>query len=273
MIRFAKESDRPAVRELFDLCFPDESGFNAHFFEHVFRASRTLLLEQDGALCATLQMLPYRLLLNGQEGEATYIYGACTHPDQRRKHYMAQLLGASFAEDRRCGRIASFLIPQEEWLFDFYEPFGYLPFFSLDRKKTLQPCAANADIRQLIDWRQADALYTRAAGEMPCRILRSEADWEAQLVLFRALGAGAFGLYESDRLTAYAFVWREDNGLFAQELIAEDDRRAELLAQALLQQLGGSEIHYCTVGCGQKFGCLKPYQAAPARGYINLMFN
>ena len=134
MIRFAEERDTSAVRALFDQCFPDESGFNAYFFDRLYRPEQTLLYEQGNTLCAMVQMLPYQLFIGGTEGTATYIYGACTHPEHRRKHFMAQLLEASFEEDRRRGRCASLLIPQEEWLFQFYRPFGYIPVFGLERK-------------------------------------------------------------------------------------------------------------------------------------------
>ena len=72
MIRFAEEKDTRAVRALFDLCFPDESGFNAYYFEHIYRPERTLLYTQEDKLCAMVQMLPYQLSMNGIMGEATY---------------------------------------------------------------------------------------------------------------------------------------------------------------------------------------------------------
>ena len=273
MIRFANAGDIPAIRELFDLCFPDDSGFNPYFFGHAFKAETTLLFMQDGMLCAMLQMLPYRLSLGNEEGEATYIYGACTHPAHRRKHLMAQLLEASFQEDKKHGRIASLLIPQEKWLFDFYKPFGYLPLFTLKRQVALRGFSPKADVRKLTDWREADCLYSRKVSDTGCFILRSEADWRAQFELFSALGEGAFGLYQKDSLTAYAFVWREPGGLFTQELLAADSHSAELLAQALLDKLGEQKITYCTVSGSELLGCCKPYHAAPVRGYINLMFN
>lgn len=273
MIRFANKGDIPAVYELFELCFPDASGFNSYFFSHVFQVETTLLYEQDGMLCAMLQMLPYRLSLDGEEGEATYIYGACTHPAHRRKHLMAQLLEASFQEDEKKGRIASLLIPQEEWLFGFYKPFGYLPLFTLKRQITLPGCPAKYDMRKLGDWCEANSLYCRKTAGENCRILRSETDWRAQFEMFTALGEGAFGLYHAGTLTAYAFVWREQDCLYAQELIAQDEHEAEMLAQALLDKLGGQKITYCMPSGSELLGCLKPYRAAPAYGYINLMFN
>ena len=80
---------------------------------------------------AMVQMLPYRMTVGGVSREVTYIYGACTDPAHRRKGYMAQLLERSFELDREAGRIASVLIPAEKWLFDFYKPFGYEPFFHI----------------------------------------------------------------------------------------------------------------------------------------------
>ncbi len=273
MIRFAEERDTSAVRALFDQCFPDESGFNAYFFDRLYRPEQTLLYEQGNTLCAMVQMLPYQLFIGGTEGTATYIYGACTHPEHRRKHFMAQLLEASFEEDRRMRRCASLLIPQEEWLFQFYRPFGYIPVFGLERKIVLQEKAPSTEVQPLGNWCEANELYTKKTISEPCRIIRSEADWKAQLALFQSLGAGAFGLYEKDKLSAYAFVWREKDGYMAQELLAQDARCEALLVQALLRHFGSQQMAYYTVGSGQMLGCLKPYQAAPERGYINLMFN
>lgn len=271
MIRFAAENDIPAIRALFELCFPDDSGFNEYFFAHLFLPERTLLYEQDGALCAMAQMLPYTL----STGEATYIYGACTHPDHRRKRLMARLLEYSFEEDRRRGRVGSFLIPQEAWLFDFYAPFGYRPVFTLNSRKIARGQAPFADLRPLSGVTEAAALYDRRTADEPLRVLRTSDDWRAQLDLFSALGAGAFGLYENDRLTAYAFVWHgEDGGLFAQELLAEDGARAETLCQALLSRFDKETISYGAPGGAQWLGCFKPYEeTAPTRGYINLMLN
>ena len=274
MIRFAEEKDTRAVRALFDLCFPDESGFNAYYFEHIYRPERTLLYTQEDKLCAMVQMLPYQLSMNGIMGEATYIYGACTHPEHRRKHLMAQLLEASFQEDRQQGRLASFLIPQEAWLFDFYRPFGYLPAFSLQKESILKGNDSKvADIRELTDWQEADRLYRACVGQEGCYILRGREDWQAQMAMFGCLGAGTFGLYKSERLIAYAFVWQEEEALLAQELMAETPAARELLAQALLHRFSLQKLEYGTIGQGQTSGCLKPYRIAPESGYINLMFN
>ena len=58
MIRFAGPQDTAAVRRLWEVCFPDEGGFNDYFFAHHFDPSVTLLSCEGDALCAMVQMLP-----------------------------------------------------------------------------------------------------------------------------------------------------------------------------------------------------------------------
>ena len=135
MMRFAEKGDFPAVRALWETCFPDEGGFNDYFFAHFYKEKYTLLYLEGETLVAMVQMLPYRMTVGGLSREATYIYGACTDPAHRRKGYMARLLERSFELDREAGRIASVLIPAEKWLFDFYKPFGYEPFFHISRRE------------------------------------------------------------------------------------------------------------------------------------------
>lgn len=131
MIRFAEQRDLPAIYSLWETCFPDEGGFNGYFFSHLYEPQHTLLLMQENTLCAMLQMLPYTLSVNGELREITYIYGVCTHPSHRRRGYAAELLERSFALDKEKKRAASILIPAEEWLFEFYRPFGYTETFYL----------------------------------------------------------------------------------------------------------------------------------------------
>ena len=96
-----------------------------------------------------VQMLPYRMTVGGVSREVTYIYGACTDPAHRRKGYMARLLERSFELDRQGGRIASVLIPAEKWLFDFYKPFGYEPFFHISRREIIRTAGEREAPRRL----------------------------------------------------------------------------------------------------------------------------
>ena len=145
--------------------------------------------------------------------------------------------------------------------------------FTLKRQIALQGTFPGANIHRLKNWCEVDKLYKQKVCQSACFILRSEDDWKVQFQLFDALGSGAFGLYEGGDLAAYAFVWQEETGLYAQELIAKDMIFQEQLAQALMRRFDKRKFVYDTVGDGRTLGCLKPYQPASVRGYINLMFN
>lgn len=265
MIRFAGPQDAAAILRLWEVCFPDEGGFNDYFFDHHFDWSNTLLSVEGDALCAMVQMLPYRLVAEGKTCEITYIYGACTDPAHRRKGHMARLLEHSFALDRAAGRAASALIPAEAWLFDFYKPFGYQPFFYIEKQEITRE-GKGVPPRRLTqaDIPQMAALYDAHAGA--CRIARDRAYWQAQINLFDALAKGAYGWFDGERLTAYAFCW-EDN---AQEALGMSPEQA----QGLLHALGRDNLTVVSAGHGTALGCIKWHEGHEVPfGYMNLMYN
>ena len=279
MIRFAQETDRAAIEVLWELCFPDDTGFNRFYFDHLFSLPDTLLCIEDGLLAAMVQMLPYTVRLDGKAVPATYIYGACTHPEFRRRHLMRALLEESFRLDQKNGRPVSMLIPQEEWLFEFYRPFGYSPSFDLCSAQRTVTGAAHPGFRALAD---ADVptlqrLYTQVTAQTNPAVQRTDAQWRDQIALFQALGCGAFGLMDADgTLCAYAFVWQESDGLWAQELMYGHIRARDQLLAALAHHARCSAIRISGLeGEGKPLGCLRYAEGGlrERHGYMNLMLN
>lgn len=265
MIRRARKTDVPQIRRLWETCFPSADGFNDYFFAFIFDCDTVLLSEQDSTLCAMLQMLPYRLRTDGDTVDVTYIYGACTDPAFRRQGHMARLLEASFEIDCASGKAASALIPAEPWLFDFYRPFGYEPFFTIDRR-VITRTATGVPPRRLTkaDIPQLAALYDRLAPA--CRIERDAAYWRTQFWLFDIVGAGVFGWFTDGALDGFALCWTGG----VQEAFGLTPARE----QGLLAALGLSSCTVMGCGDGAALGCIKWYDKREAsRGYMNLMLN
>ncbi|HJC21616.1 MAG TPA: GNAT family N-acetyltransferase [Candidatus Butyricicoccus avicola] len=279
MIRFAAQADLPAIRELWEQCFPDDTGFNPYYFRHHFSLEHTLLYLVNSTVAAMVQMLPYTLQL-GQDlsAAATYIYGACTHPGYRRQHLMSQLLTESFALDRAQGRAASMLIPQEDWLFDFYRPFGYQPLFSVHADCATVKPQLSSRLRPLTaqDLAACQALYRAQTVSYDFTVVRSASQWDAQLTLFQQLGAGAFA-WESNTgtLTGYAFVWQEHDGVWAQELVCADPTQVRPFLSALAAEKRCTAVRWSGPGSPETpLGCILFYDKQPfSHGYMNLMFN
>lgn len=254
------------IRALFELCFADEGGFNAFFFDNIYCEAHTLIYEMNGNIAAMLQRIPRVLQLQGKSLPITYIYGACTHPDARRQALMSKLLAHSHALDVQLGIDASVLIPQEQWLFDFYQPFGYEPAFFVSRSVG-NPCGdKKAKAVRLTD-ADVDAmqkLYTLQAGE--CYVERSQKDWQEQLLLFETLGEGVFGFYEEGKLAAYAFCWENS--------IQEGIGLTQSHTNMLLTLLGCDCMSITGVGTSTALGCMKWHHSVQKiQGYMNLMFN
>lgn len=276
-IRFAEDADTPSVIDLWSLCFPGEQAFQAYFFEHLYQPQYNLLLLDGQMLCAMVQMLPYQLQNGSVSEPVTYIYGACTHPARRRRHYMDRLLHHSFALDRQAGRAASILIPQEEWLFGFYAQFGYQKAFSVTTTATEQFSSAKAlCVRavQVRDLGAMDGLYHRFLGSGPY-LRRPAQEWDKQLALFLGTGGEVLCSETDGLLDGYAFVWPGEKEIWAQELVCRPDKLDGWIA-ALQQRYGKACCRLTGLQFAQQqtLGCMARYDHAdPPAGYINLMLN
>lgn len=276
-IRFATDADTVEIRKLWDICFPSEDNFNDCYFSRVYRPGNNLLLLQDNKLCAMAQMIPFDF--QNQEGriQMTYIYGACTHPDCRRQHMMDRLLHRTFEIDRQLGRAASFLIPQEAWLYEFYAAFGYKTcFYTTTSTFEAVGMQDGLTVRPMRyeDIPDCTAMYHRMTSANGL-VVRPESYWKMQIDMFNNCGGHAFCIYCDTEFVGYTFVWHLEDGLWVQECMTEGKWR-QPIADLLLDKLGGS---FCRM-TGTNFeirspiGCMLRYdgQQQPD-GYLNLMLN
>ena len=126
MIRYARDTDREALMQIWKQCFPEETDYFLNFYyDNVYSNEETVVCEENGQPVASLQIIPYRLQIANSISHGGYIFGVMTHPDHRKKGYMAQLLNASFDEMIKKGYDYTFLIPEKRWLARMYEKYGF----------------------------------------------------------------------------------------------------------------------------------------------------
>lgn len=281
MIRYAHSGDVKQIRDLWDICFPDESGFNEYFFSNLFVLENVLLYLVDDQIAAMTQMIPCKIRFSDRVEDCTYIYGACTHPEYRRQHLMSRLLERSFVLDQSLGRKCSVLIPAEPWLFDFYHDFGYRPVFKIHTTETVfQP---NRSIRLSMlsekDIPAIDTLYEEQFSACMPHLARDRFEWDKQIKMFRKIGLGCMGLRDSsDRLLAYAFAWKPENeSVYVQEIVAGSENTKQMLLNAVSDFADVSIIrysHFAEEPLTEKLGCMKRYDNLDVSiAYMNLMMN
>ncbi len=255
MINFAEKSDAEAIRRLWDIAFGEDKDFNNYFFENIFDFRNTLILKENGRLLSMAQMIP--CVIKGL-GKATYIYGAATHPDHRKKGLMTELLKASFDIDIKNGVIASILIPAEKHLFDYYKKIGYKTAFYISRNTHKM--------------RSADALARKASYEdIPIisaiysgDIERDEDYWKTQMDMIRALGGEVFLSGN-----AYAFVYEN-----AEEIMYKDEEDKNALLDFICAYLRKDSVEYAERGKDIPFGMLRAHTPINADDlYMNMLYN
>jgi predicted acetyltransferase len=224
MISFGEDKYKPALKAVWKLCFPmDTNIFIDFYFEEVYKNGNTLVYSEKGKPAAAFQMIPYSLK-NGEEiSQAGYISGAMTHPDFRRKGFMKELLLASFDIMRERGFDYTLLIPQETWLFDFYEKFGYkeICHCGLDPQFTEKPTANHPDIKSFryatpVTVRSLYLAYFRFLSQIPQVVLKTESQFQQILrdffdengVLFANEQGIAFTFQEENRIAVKEFFYQ-----------------------------------------------------------------
>lgn len=255
MIRFAEEKDIGDIFELWNIAFPEEPDFNKYFFENIFDYKNTLITVKNNELAAMAQLLPYEI---ENIGNVTYIYGAATKPEYRKRGLMGELLKRSFEIDIERGKSASILIPANKPLFDFYKRIGYEIAFYADRKvyKAGEKCA---EIKEAL-FDDIPKLMNIYCGN----IIRSEEYWKTQLKMYNSLGGRVF-LYGS----AYAVVSDK-----IEEIMFKDIRDKEMLINSVCRHLKCSCVEVIEKGKDTPVGMIKKHREFNTEKlYMNLMYN
>lgn len=129
MIRYITPTTRHQILEMWRACFGDSQPYFDIYFRERYKDENTLAYFVGDRAVASLQLLHYNFTYCGTEVPIAYISGACTLPEARKKGYMEALLKRAFQEIRKREIPLSLLVPEEEWLLDFYDKYGYAQTF------------------------------------------------------------------------------------------------------------------------------------------------
>lgn len=276
IIRFAKEVDKDKIRALWQLCFGDSEVFEAFYFDRIFCPEQTLLILEGSVPVSSMQILPYSIRIKEKTVSAGYVYGAMTHPSRRGKGYMGKLLQASFEEMKKRGMQATFLIPQEKWLFDFYAKYGYKEAFPRARKRMavngLEPKSKAMLLPEGLSVEMTYSLLLKDRSQD--LVLKSST--QAQLILeeFTLLGGQVFLCAQG-----MALAYFDGQRVVVKEMLALSDSIKEELLQAVAHHYRQDEVwvfSYSETNDSDYYGMLRPLDdklTLPSDVYMSMMFD
>ena len=228
MISLGKDNYIPALKEMWKLCFPNDSDtFIDFYFNEVYKNDETLVYLKDGTPAAALQMIPYSLKSGKETFRAGYISGAMTHPDFQRRRFMKELLLSSFELMRKRGFDYTFLIPQGKWLVDFYRKFGY--------KITERTCKGDAyhcddeiqdrpvDYHSISDTAAIYRIYNHFLSKISQVVLKTEEQFKQILRDF----FDDKGILFADE-QGIAFTFQEENQIVVKEFFCQNKKVGDL---------------------------------------------
>ncbi len=260
-IRKARGEDLPAIKEIWNECFPGEEAFAELFFREIYDEECELVCELDGEIAGILSAFPCKF----GELSAKYIYGVGTRKKFRSRGVAAALIAKG---EEACD--FAVLIPQTESLFAFYEKLGYTELFRVSKEEISPRGSLDFRLAEEGDIPYLNEVYEKCLGSVlhPERDLRH---WETTISEYR-LSGGGIAVFDG----GYFVFARDGEKTYVTELFAigRECTIREKAAGAL-----GSECVFTGYGDSAKIGAAKLFSEEARKAfenkarYLNLMHN
>lgn len=184
MIRFADKHTAPLVRQMWKECFGDTDEYMDIYFTYKYKNENTLIYLEDDMIVASLQILLYTITFYGAEIPFGYLSGLCTLPEYRNRGYMSQLIDKAHQVLSERGVALSILVPAEDWLYEYYQRFGYAKVFD----SSPEEIPLNMFIAEYPDMDQAYQAFDNIYRNKDFCVQKSRVDFEAIIKEYEADG-------------------------------------------------------------------------------------
>ena len=263
IIRKARESDIPALKMLWDECFPEDTEYAGFFFENIFKLPSARVCEVGGKVVAMIHVFPRKLKTPEGDLSAKYIYGVGTAKSSRGCGIAGRML-----EDEAKDCDVLLLIPQSESLFEFYKKYGF-DFLAKVKKEEVAP-RGKTEIRRATE---ADISYINEVYENALKASafaeRDDATWRLLMTEYDFFGGG-FAVFRG----GYCAYYEHNGKLFIAEFFSNG---------ATPSEVAGAFGRECTVITSEgetPLAVMKPVSETGREAlerienrYINLMHN
>lgn len=215
-VRTLTESDKPAVRALWEDRFGDSSSFCDWFFAERYRPDTSVGLFDGARLLSCAQGAVMRLRVRGVSVPALMISGVSTQPGCEQRGYMHRVLGGLMRVARERGCALTFDKPAH--LPTFFS-LGHLPntdtlHASVGEASAPPPPVAVPDFPALLDCYRASTRGYSACVE------RTIADFTLKYRDYASDGVRLVTIKKAGRVDGYAILLPAESGWYGEEVLA-----------------------------------------------------
>lgn len=229
------------TRHLWERSFADPRAFIDLYFREKYRKERNEVILRDGRVVSALQKLPYPITYGGRMIPASYVSGACTDENYRRRGLMGELLDQTHRSMQAEGAWLGFLIPATAELVGYYSRFGYTPCFRFAwNTVTAKTPVEDIEVTQSAEV-PLEYLRTRMQ-ERPTCVQHPLSDLRAVVDDMRLTGDTLWEARRGTLIVATAICRAEDNGILLRECVYDDDIARDALIAGIAKHYGHAEV-------------------------------
>ena len=229
------------TRHLWERSFSDPRAFIDLYFREKYRKERNETIVRDGRVVSALQKLPYPMTYGGAMLPASYISGACTDEEYRRRGLMSELIRQTHCTMQHEHAAFSFLIPADTELFKYYAKFGYTPCFRFGWKTVTAP-AVTENIEVTPSTEPPLSYLRDKMQERTMCIQHPLSDLHAVVDDIHLAGDMLWEARRGALIVGVAICRAEADGVLLRECLYDDEEARDALIAGIAAHLGCTEV-------------------------------
>ncbi len=128
-------SRKEDVKRMWIECFGDSPEYTDMYFDRVYNDADAMILQQDDKPVSSLLLQRYAMRFHGSDAAMGYIAGAVTRRNCRGRGFMSRLVTDAVRESYLRGDMLCALMPAHDWLYFFFDRFGFSTVFLSDTQR------------------------------------------------------------------------------------------------------------------------------------------
>ncbi|MBD5315185.1 MAG: GNAT family N-acetyltransferase [Bacteroides sp.] len=222
------KSYRDDIKKIWRECFNDTREYIDMYFDRVYRETDAMTLTVNDQVASSLLLQQYEFKYLDRVVPMGYIAGAATRRSMRGTGCMASLMKMALEKSASRGDMICSLIPAHDWLYFYYDRFGFTTAFFNDRQHftSLHTFPTEGHYTAVAD-HYSDQVFDAFHNfemERQCSVVHSKRDFLNILDDLRFDTNGVFVVTADDNesIASMAWAYRDGNIVVVKDVMGRD---------------------------------------------------